>query len=143
MIKKSLTVFIVLLCIVLCFSVSASAEGFFISEFKNLPNLSGTPEPLTIVSVNAILQGEEIQMSVEESLIGNVKWSSSNPDIISCSKTGKIKGLLQGKVTITAETQNGRSKDSVTVYCAKKTQRIRANQTLFSAFLAVQNAPIS
>ena len=50
----------------------------------------------------------------------SVKWSSSNPDVISCTEDGKIKGLIKGSATITVKVTNGKGSDSITVYCAKK-----------------------
>ncbi len=49
-----------------------------------------------------------------------VKWSSSNPNVISCTEGGKIKGIAKGKATITVKSRNSKSSDSITVYCAKK-----------------------
>lgn len=49
-----------------------------------------------------------------------VEWSSSNSSVIKCTKDGKITGVLKGKATITVKAKNGRGKDSITVYCAKR-----------------------
>ncbi len=84
-------------------------------------------DELTIVPNQAILEGQVIQMQVEEFkewvLFGSVEWSSSRPDIISCTKDGEIEGLKQGKATITVKAKVGDASDSITVYCAKKLKK--------------------
>ena len=83
-----------------------------------------TIEELNIIPQYAILTGETIQMQVEEFdefvLLDSVKWTSSNPDVISCTQKGEIKGLKEGKATITVEAKVGKASDSVTIYCARK-----------------------
>ena len=78
-------------------------------------------DKLNIINDCAILTGQVQQMKVQETSSGFlVKWSSSNPSVISCDSSGEIKGLKEGKAVITAEALFGKGKDSITVYCAKK-----------------------
>lgn len=83
-----------------------------------------TIEELNIISNQAILEGQTLQMRVEEFdefvLFGSVEWTSSKPDVISCTKNGEIKGLKEGKATITVKAKVGNATDSITVYCARK-----------------------
>lgn len=126
---KITSVILILTCFLTAFHFEAFAENefqiFAADAFKkSQPNLSGAIGELNIVPMQAILQGEEIQMTTEELGDGahgaHVKWSSSNPNVIKCTEDGKITGVLKGKATITVKAKNGRGKDSITVYCAKK-----------------------
>lgn len=112
------------------FVLGFEAKAYELFEDNNLgfaeklnPDNSSTYGELNIISPQVILEGEEIQMNYEVSNSGTtvpVKWSSSNPHVISCTEGGKIKGLAKGKATITVKARNGKSSDSITVYCAKK-----------------------
>lgn len=130
--RKFVAVISLLLCFIIAFSTEAIAireldfdEIYIANDFdRNKYDLSGVVGELNIVPIQAILQDEEIQMTVEEENSGltsaYIEWSSSNPDVISCTKGGKIKGLLQGKAVITVKAKSGKAQDSITVYCAKK-----------------------
>lgn len=122
------TVIFVLISWVLCFEVMAAAyetvgNGIFDIFSKSSSDSSSSKVEIDIVSPQVILQGREMQMEFETSVSGvsvPVKWSSSNPNVISCTEDGKIKGLIKGRATITVKSRNGKSSDSITVYCAKK-----------------------
>jgi len=82
-------------------------------------------DSITITNISGILKGETLQLqaSVETSgfLFKSVEWSSNNPDVISCTKDGKIKGLVAGKsAKITCKAKYGSAKDSITVYCVER-----------------------
>ncbi len=133
-ISKVIAVISLLMCFLAVFSSeSVAINDFVIDEFYSLYadglngneiDVSGEIKELNIVPMQAILQGEEIQMSVEEisvgTMAGSVEWSSDNSDVISCTKSGKIKGMKKGSATITVKAKNGKAKDFITVYCAKK-----------------------
>lgn len=108
----------------LIFNVVATAQEFVPDDSqRSLSDSSASAVEINIVSPQVILQGKEMQMEFETSVSGvtvPVKWSSSNSDVISCTEDGKIKGLIKGKATITVKSRNGKSSDSITVYCAKK-----------------------
>ena len=60
---------------------------------------------------------EEKQLSVKgvpsTAATGKITWSSSNPEIASVSEEGLVTALSEGKVTITATSENGLSASSV------------------------------
>ncbi len=125
-IRKTIIALSVLISFILFFETTASAfdiNDAFNSFSKDEPDFSRTPIEINIISPQAILQGREMQMNFETpgtTSYVSVKWSSSNPDVISCTEDGKIKGLIKGSATITVKVTNGKGSDSITVYCAKK-----------------------
>lgn len=123
------------------FDSFAANENYLLSDNsfeKSQSDFSGMIEELNIVPMQAILQGEEIQMTTEEiddsALEGYVEWSSSNPYVIECTKDGKIKGVTKGKATITVKAKRGKAQDSITVYCAQKLSK--PISTAISSFFA-------
>lgn len=94
-----------------------------VSPNANQPE-SFTIEELNIVPDYTILEGQTQQMKVEEYdehvLFNSVVWSSSDPDVISCTKDGKITGIKEGKATIKVKAVFGNASDSITVYCSRK-----------------------
>lgn len=114
----------VIICTAFVFEIYAGA----IDIAKPLPNANQpnafTIEELNIIPNYAILEGQTLQMQVEEFdefvLFDSVEWSSSRPDIISCTNSGEIKGLKEGKATITVKAKVGNANDSITVYCARE-----------------------
>ncbi len=107
------------------FTVYAGAIGVAVpTPNANQPDMSGTIKELHIVPNFAILEGQTLQMKTEEFdefiWFDSVEWTSSKPDIISCSKNGEIKGLKEGKATITVRAKLGDATDSITVYCARR-----------------------
>ncbi len=104
----------------------AVAAGFDVEDYifsKSGSDLSGTPVEINIVSPQIILQDKEMQMKFETpntTAHVPVKWLSSNPNVISCTEDGKIKGLIKGSATITVKSLDKKSSDSITVYCAPK-----------------------
>lgn len=82
-------------------------------------------ESITVFKQSGVLKGETIQLSAQveasSSWFDAVEWSSNNPDVISCTKDGKIKGLVAGKsAEITCKAKHGSAKDSITVYCVER-----------------------
>ena len=126
--KKSFFEFALIFCVALCtvfiFGIYAGA----VDIAKPSPNANQpdafTIEELTIIPNYAILEGQTLQMQVEEFdefvLFDSVEWTSSKPDVISCTKNGEIEGLKEGKAIITVKAKVGDATDSVTVYCARK-----------------------
>ncbi len=114
--KKLLSVISVVLCVVLMLNTAA---------FSIEPQPDATVESISIFNRYGVLLGETYQMTAtvtsDSSLFNAVEWSSSNPDAISCTEDGKIKGLIAGeKATITCKAKWGKAKDSVDVYCAER-----------------------
>lgn len=63
---------------------------------------SNSIDSLTIVANQAILEGDSQQMLLDgydvSDYLGKVEWSSSNPDVISCTKSGEITGIKKEKL---------------------------------------------
>lgn len=130
--KKSVFAFCVFAGFFLMLNISSAAVD-------SLPD-ANQPEAvlideLTIASSQAILEGQTRQMQVEEFekwiLFDSVEWTSSRPDIISCTKSGEIKGLKKGSATITVKAKIGDARDSITVYCAKKLNKSISSKSLY------------
>ena len=121
---KVALVFCVAICTVFIFGIYAGAVDLATPTPNAVQPDAFTIEELNIVSNYAILEEQTLQMQVEEldefTLFSSVEWSSSKPDVISCTKSGEIKGLKEGKATITVKAKVGSASDSITVYCARK-----------------------
>lgn len=118
-------IFYIAVSTVLAFGVYAGAIDIAAPGSNvNQPNAAATVKELNIVPNYAILEGQTIQMQIEEFdefiLFSSVEWSSSNPDVISCTDKGVIKGLKEGRATITIKAKVGDATDSINVYCARK-----------------------
>lgn len=75
---------------------------------------------LSIVADNVVLTGQSIQLEAKSSG-GSVwagEWSSNDSKVISCSKSGVIKGLKEGYARITVK--YGGASASKTIYCVEK-----------------------
>ncbi len=114
----------VTICIVFAFGIYAGAADVAIPTPNAVQPEAFTIEELNIVPNYSILEGQTLQMQVEEFeeyvWLSSVEWASSKPDVISCTKSGEIKGLKEGKATITVKAKVGNASDSITVYCARK-----------------------
>lgn len=95
-------------------------------------------DDLEIVAEQAILEGDTKQMLLEgcevHEFLNKVEWSSSNPNVISCTKNGEIKGLRKGSAVITVKNKSGGKSDSITVYCVKKLDGQEKTRLLTIAF---------
>ncbi len=93
-------------------------------------SIQGYAADITVKSVDiipkyGILLGESIKMeatvSPEDAWLSGVEWSSDNPEVISCTEDGLIKGLKAGEsAVITCKAKIGSAKDKITVYCVEK-----------------------
>ncbi len=119
----------------LCFFCIAICTAFIFGTYAKAVDIAApspnanqpdafTIEELNIISNYAILEGQTLQMQVEEFeefvILSSVEWSSSRPDVISCTKNGEITGIKEGKATITVKAKIGEASDSITVYCVRK-----------------------
>lgn len=114
MVKKKITAIISLvLCLLIAFSNSAVAVQ---SENQFLK-----ADSISITRQRGIIKGESIQLTAEvEPKSAAVEWYSSNPDVISCDKYGKIKGEKAGSYAIIyCKSKYGSVKSQITVYCVK------------------------
>ncbi len=132
--------YILILSAVICtwvvFSISASAVGTAELTLDSIqPDMTLTIEELNIVPDQAILEGQTKQMQIEDFaetvVLGSVEWSSSNPDVISCTNTGQIKGLKEGSAIITVKAKLGDASDKITVYCARKLSSTRSSRIVY------------
>ncbi len=135
--KKLLSVISVVLCVLMLLNTVAVAIE---------PQPDATVESISIFNRYGVLLGETYQMTAtvnsEGSLFNAVEWSSSNPDAISCTEDGKIKGLIAGeKATITCKAKWGKAKDSVDVYCAERVNPVKS--ILKDPFTNVYTKPYS
>ena len=126
--KKNFLKFALIFCVALCtvfiFGIYAGAVDIAkLSPNANQPDAFSIEE-LNIIPNYAVLEGQTLQMQVEEFdefvLFDSVEWTSSKPDVISCTKNGEIEGLKEGKAIITVKAKVGNASDSITVYCARK-----------------------
>ncbi|MBQ4303101.1 MAG: Ig-like domain-containing protein [Lachnospiraceae bacterium] len=62
------------------------------------------PEPEIVCSEERIGLGAEVKFTLEN-IAGEVKWSSSDPEILAMEEDGSAKGLRSGTVTVTAQTE--------------------------------------
>ncbi len=115
-ISKTSAFIAVLLCFLTVFSSAATA-------------VESSPEALSVESIAmpsqcGIVEGKSVQLtatlSPENALISSVIWSSSNPDVISCTSGGKITGKKAGGFAyITCKSVLGNVSKSIKVYCAE------------------------
>ncbi len=116
--KNKLCGFILIFCFfalsMLVFTVSASAEN---------------SDEIRITSSRAILNGQSVQMEAKQGgdtiLPSQWEWTSDDPYVIACTPSGKITGLKKGYAKITVKSKYGTAQDSVTVYCAEKSETVR------------------
>lgn len=104
------------------------------SSFAANSQPDSTVESISVYKQSGVLKGETIQLKAEveasNTLFDAVEWSSDNPQAISCTKDGKIEGLIAGeRATITCKAKYGNKKVSITVYCVE-----RLPETVKSAF---------
>lgn len=89
-------------------------------------------DSITIENRSGVLAGETIQLTAtiesNGSFLSGVKWSSSNPEAISCTEDGKIKGITAGKsAVITCKAKWGSAEDTIKVYCVEKiSQKVKS-----------------
>ena len=93
-------------------------------------SIQGYAADITVKSVDiipkyGILLGESIKMeatvSPEDAWLSGVEWSSDNPEVISCTKDGLIKGLKAGEsAVIRCKSKMGSASDSIKIYCVEK-----------------------
>ncbi len=119
--KKAITHLTSITAVFLCFALILGSSAVFAADTR--PDESVTR--IVINDQSGILEGETLQLSAtvnaSSTFFDSVEWSSSNPNVISCTKDGKIKGLVAGKsATITCKAKYGKTSDKITVYCVKK-----------------------
>ena len=101
--KKAISKLTAFISVVLCLSAVFNSNAVAVNSQPN-----STVESISVYNQSGVIEGETIQLrvSIESSgsVFNSVKWSSSNPQVISCTEDGNIKGLVAGEsATITCK----------------------------------------
>ncbi len=118
--RKTISRIMVVVSLVLCtttvfsyvvFATETRDDTVFIDEITISPRhgiVEGTTSQLT-----ATLSPQNASSTL-------VEWSSSNENVVSCTKEGVIKGVAaNGYADITCKAKFGKGKDTVRIYCAE------------------------
>ncbi len=106
-------------------SLSLCLSAVFISaEAVESGSEAIKPDSVKISFRCGVLKGESVQLqatlSPENALMSSVEWSSSKPNVISCTPDGKIKGISAGGYAdITCKAKWGNAYDKIRVYCVE------------------------
>ena len=108
--------FSLFLCLLTAFNLTAFAA-------RSQPDKA--VKSISIINQSGVLKGETLQLQAniesDGSLFNSIEWSSSNPNVISCTEDGKIKGLVAGeKATITCKAKWSSASDSIKIYCVEE-----------------------
>ena len=124
---------VMLLAVLVC-SITCSMETQAAKK-KKKPKIKVTSVKLKNIDSSIILEpgkSKTVKVSVAPSNATNkkIKWASSNPKVVSVTSKGKIKGLAEGKATITATAKDGsKKKASLSVTVGKKVSSITFTNT--------------
>lgn len=115
------------LSLALCFILVFSSVSFAATVSPN----AATVESIRIKQQCGIIIGEAIQLeattSPDDAWLNGVKWSSSNPDVISCSSSGYILGKKEGCADITCKAILGEASATMRIYCVKPITRAKVH----------------
>ncbi len=119
MIKSKESALMKIVSVFLCLLTAFNLTAFAVDSQPD-----AAVKSLSIINQSGVVKGETRQLQVviesESSVFDGVTWSSSNPDVISCTKDGKITGLVAGeKARITCKSNWSSASDSITVYCVE------------------------
>lgn len=82
---------------------------------------------ISIVGTSTLTVGSNIKLTVtfnpDNATNQNLKWESSNTSIATVDGNGNVKGLKEGKVTIKATTENGKTATKTITVTAKSTSQ--------------------
>jgi uncharacterized protein YjdB len=91
---------------------------------------------VTVKSIDITLQETKIEIGKEITIVANIipidatnknmTWTSSNPDIASIDKTGKIHAIKKGKTTITVTTEDGKKSDIIELSVFEKEIKVES-----------------
>ncbi len=106
--------------LILCFSLITNTAAFAVEIQPQ-----AVVDSIAIENRSGILLGETIQLTAaiesNGSFLSGVEWSSNNPEVISCTKDGKIKGITAGKsAVITCKAKWGSAEDTITICCVER-----------------------
>ena len=108
--------------LLLCFCMVLNSGSSFAAVSSDFLNV----ESIEIIERHGIVEGSSYDLSAEimpkNTVESAVKWSSSNPSVISCTDDGVITGLTAGKYAdITCKAKFGSESDKIRVYCVEST----------------------
>lgn len=106
--------------LILCFLLTTNTVAFAVEIQPQ-----AVVDSIKIENRSGILLGETIQLTAaiesNGSFLSGVEWSSNNPEVISCTKDGKIKGITAGKsAVITCKAKWGSAEDTITICCVER-----------------------
>ena len=108
--------------LLLCFCVVLNSGSVFAAVSSDFLNV----DSIEIIERHGIVEGSSFKLSAEimpeNAVESAVKWSSSNPSVISCTDDGVIIGIKAGKYAdITCKARFGSESDKIRVYCVEST----------------------
>lgn len=108
--------------LLLCFCIVFNSGSVFAAVSPDSLNV----DSIEIIERHGIVEGSSYYLSAEimpeNTLKSMVEWSSSNPDIITCTADGRITGVSAGGYAdITCSERFGSAKDIIRVYCVEST----------------------
>lgn len=108
--------------LLLCFCVVLNSGSVFAAVSSDFLNV----DSIEIIERHGIVEGSSFKLSAEimpeNAVESAVKWSSSNPSVISCTDDGVITGIKAGKYAdITCKARFGSESDKIRVYCVEST----------------------
>ena len=120
--KKVICKVIAFSALFLCFCIVFNSGSVFAAVSPDSLNV----DSIEIIERHGIVEGSSYSLSAkimpENTLKSFVKWSSSNPEVISCTDNGVITGeSAGGYADITCEAIFGSAKDKIRVYCVEST----------------------
>lgn len=106
--------------LLLCFCVVFNSGLVFAAVTPDFLDV----DSIEIIERHGIVEGATFRLSAEimpeNTLESAVKWSSSNPSVISCTDDGKITGMSAGGYAdITCKAKLGSESDKIRVYCVE------------------------
>lgn len=119
MIKSEKSALMKIVSVFLCLLTAFNLTAFAVDSQPD-----AAVKSISIINQSGVVKGENRQLQAviesESSVFDGVTWSSSNPNVISCTKDGKITGLVAGeKARITCKSNWSSASDSITVYCVE------------------------
>ncbi len=110
----------VFIAFLLCFCVVFNSGSVFAAVSPDFFNV----DSIEIIERHGIVEGSSFKLSAEimpeNTLESVVKWSSSNPSVISCTDDGRITGVSAGGYAdITCKAKFGSETDKIRVYCVE------------------------
>ncbi len=120
--RKAFRKILFLTAILLCFCMIINSGSAFAAVTPDFLDV----DSIEIIERHGIVEGKTYSLSAEimpENTLKNaVKWSSSNPSVISCTDDGIITGVSAGGYAdITCEAKVGSEYDKIRVYCVEST----------------------